>query len=585
MNLQIPTNPLLPQRNLATPRPPRVCFPVLLSGDLVMSSEHLGVSYLCSILKDAGAECKIIEVPFSHDSNTPEIDEIVEWEPDVIGLSLTTITVAHATQLGTALRKRLGQDVYFIAGGALATFLSKELLTNKNWGFLNGLIRGEGDIPIVRFVEAFWGEGDYTTVPNLTWKNTDGTIQENPIALPLENLDLLPEPSRAQFECNNHRMPYLRIATSRGCSGRCTFCNAPHAGNKTAPGKLWRAQSPEKVVEGVEHLYNTYNVNTFDFVDSTFEDPGGASFAKERIRKIAEGFINKNMRVYYNVCMQAKNWSSADKDLIDTLYESGLEKVLIGVESSTQGGLDIWKKRSNVEDNERAITLLRGAGIYVAFGFISFHPWSTFDEIRNNNIFLKNMMGYNLRRFTVRLEMYPGAEVISKLKSEGMLESDFEETLNPLAYRFHDPRIGRLADATSLLYGSMYKEEGVIEKQPSVFEFETYDIVLHTYMSRLKRHCRADQAAMDVILASEEKADGIRDEMVAFNFDLISIFVDKAESETLDDAFALAQAPIVEAYYREQMDRLRTLQLQTSFKLHRQGVSVNEITFSGASKS
>ena len=194
-------------------------------------------------------------------------------------------------------------------------------------------------------------------------------------------------------------------------------------------------------------------------------------------------------------------------------------------------------------------------------------------------------MGYNLRRFTVRLEMYPGAEVISKLKSEGMLESDFEETLNPLAYRFHDPRIGRLADATSLLYGSMYKEEGVIEKQPSVFEFETYDIVLHTYMSRLKRHCRADQAAMDVILASEEKADGIRDEMVAFNFDLISIFVDKAESETLDDAFALAQAPIVEAYYREQMDRLRTLQLQTSFKLHRQGVSVNEITFSGASKS
>lgn len=573
-------NPLRPRASLTEPRPLRICFPILLDGDLVMSSEHLGVSYLVSTMRLAGAECKIVEVSKAAGGDEAAAEAIVAWQPDIIGLSLTTVAVNHATAFCRDLRRRLGNEVYFLAGGPLATFLDKQLLDNPVWGFLDGLVRGEGDIPLIRFAETWWNKGDLNTVPNLTWRDKGGAVQINLTAPSLENLDMLPEPVRDQFEQHNHRMPYLRLATTRGCTGRCTFCNAPHAGNKNAPGKLWRARTPKLIVDEIERLYRQYKFNTFDFVDSTFEDPGGADFAKERIRDIAQDIIDRGLKIYYNVCMQAKNWSDADHDLIDVLYRSGLEKVLIGVESGSSTGLDIWKKKSNVGDNKRAIKLLRDAGVYVAFGFISFHPWSTFDEIRANNLFLRGMMGHNLRRFTVRLELYPGAEVISMLRAEGMLEDSFDATLNPLAYRFHDTRVERLSDASALLYGDLYRDEGVIEKEPSVFQFETYDIVLHTYISRLRRHFADYPNAIEIISMADRDAEDIRTSMSIFNFDLMSDLVDRAENETLSDEYVRAQRPKVEEFFADRIKAFKSLQLRTSMKLHREGLSIKGIQFS-----
>lgn len=573
-------NPLRARTSLTEPRPLRICFPVLLDGDLVMSSEHLGVSYLTSTMRLAGAKCKITEVRATNGGDAAAIQEIVEWRPDIVGMSLTTVTVSHATEFGHSLRESLGDDVYFLAGGPLATFLDKELITNPAWRFLDGLVRGDGDIPLIRFAETWWNKGKLADVPNLTWRDGEGRIHINTMAPPLADLDMLPEPARDQFEQNNRRLPYLRLATTRGCTSRCTFCNAPHAGNKIQPGKLWRARTPKLIVDEIERLYHKYRFNTFDFVDSTFEDPGGVPFAKERVRNIAEEIIKRGLRIYYNVCMQAKNWSEADKDLIDILYRSGLEKVLIGVESGSSIGLNWWKKKSTVDDNKRAIQLLWDAGIYVAFGFIAFHPWSTFGEIRENNRFLRDMMGHNLRRFTVRLELYPGAEVISTLRDDGMLEGAFDSTLNPLAYRFHDPRVERLSDACALLYGDRYRDEGVIEKEPAVFEFETYDVVLHTYISRLRRHFLDHAIASEIISQTDQEAEQIRNSMSAFNFDLVSDLVDRTENETLSDDYVRSLRLRVEEFFAARIKEFKSLQLQTSMKLHREGLSIKGIQFS-----
>ncbi|UXH76098.1 B12-binding domain-containing radical SAM protein [Roseateles amylovorans] len=573
-------NPLRSPVDFTRPRPMRVCFPVLLDGDLVMSSEHLGVSYLVSILRDLGSEVRIIEVASTPTGDVDAIEAVAAFAPDLIGLSLTTVTVSHATAFCAALRERLGPAVAFLAGGPLATFLGTKLLSNPHWGFLDALVRGEGDVPLVRYVEAFWTDRDYRRVPSLSWRNEHGQVIDNLIGSGVPELDMLPEPARDQFEMNGRKLPYLRLATSRGCSARCTFCNAPHAGNKINPGKLWRARSPECVVDEIERLYRTYQFNTFDFVDSTFEDPGGAPFAKQRIAEIAQGIIDRDLKIFYNCCMQAKNWREDDRPLLELLYRSGLEKVLIGIESGSQRGLDRWKKKSTVTDNKRAIDLLRSVGVYVAFGFIAYHPWSAFDEIRENNQFLLEYMGYNLRRYTVRLELYPGAEAVELLRQEGKLHADFDVTLNPLSYDFHDERIQTLSRCTAMLYGERYAEEAVIGEVPAVFEFETYDIVLHTYMSRLRRFFGADARGAEILDATEAKAAAVRQEMSRFNFDLISEMTDLAEAGALTDAFARSQQPAVEAFYRERLKRLRQLQLGTSMQLHRAGLPVRNIQFS-----
>lgn len=569
------TNPLHSTVDFSRPEQMRVCFPVLLDGDLVMSTEHLGVGYLVSILRDAGIDCLVVEI----EDDAAAIERIRQYDPHMIGLSLTTIMVSHATQFSMALRAAL-PDVHFIAGGPLATFLGGRLLDNPNWQFLDALVRGEGDVPMIRYVEAFWTGGDYTHIPAVSWRDAEGQIHENPLGKPLDDLDMLPQPARDQFESHNGKLAYLRIATTRGCSSRCTFCNAPHAGNKLAPGKLWRARTPEKIVNEIDELYHKYNFNTFDFVDSTFEDPGGAPFAKDRIRKIAQGLIDRNLTVYYNCCMQSKNWSEADRDLLQLMFRSGLEKVLIGIESGSQRGLDRWKKKSTVEDNKRAIGLLRSCGIYVSFGFIAYHPWSDFEEIRENNAFLNDFLGHNLRRYTVRLELYPGAEAVTLLRMEGKLHKDFDTSLNPLAYDFQDPRVLRLSQASALLYGEKYASDFSIGKEPAVFEFETYDIVLHTYHSRLQRFCLDNPTALEILASAEEQYTALKRQLADFNYELISNITDAAEQETLTDEYVLSQAPVVENFFRDRLNTFKKVQLQHGIRLHRAGINVREIQYS-----
>lgn len=558
------SNPLLSEVDFTRPRPMRVCFPVLLDGDLVVSSEHLGVSYLVSILRSLGIECRIVEVLPDTDGDECAIAQVLSFQPDLVGLSLTTVSVNHATAFGNALRARLAPSVVFLAGGPLATSLGSKLLRNPNWCFLDALVRGEGDVPLVRYVEALWQHGDFFKVPGLSWRTSQGALIDNPVGHAVVELDLLPEATRDQYELNKGRLPYLRVATTRGCSGRCTFCNAPHAGNKVNGGKLWRTRSSELILDEIERLHRQYQADTFEFVDSTFEDPGGGSLGKRRIREIAQGILDRGLRIHYSCCMQAKNWSEEDRPLLDLLYRSGLEKVLIGIESGSQAGLDIWNKKSTVVDNIRAIGLLREAGIYVEFGFIAYHPWSTFTEIRENNAFLYRYLGQHLRRYTAPLEIYPGAEVVETLRTAGLLHNSFELSLDPLAYDYQDERIGALARHTSLLF----QKEGALQggELPPVFEFERYDLTLSLYLSRLKWRCTYDGCA-HVLAKAGRRVSELRATLSNFNFKLISRLTDLAERGELTEAVVRAERPRVDALYREQLAQMRQLELDLTAQL------------------
>lgn len=566
---------LIPEKNLGVPVPLRVCFPVLLDGDIVMSTEHLGPAYLTAILRKANAECRIFDVPIVNEKKEI-IDEIIAWKPDIIGISLTTISIDHAVSFGRTIRDSLGNKVFILAGGPLATNLGENLLELKDWEFLDALVRGEGEIPMLRLAEAIHTKESFSKIPNLVYR-TPNSIVHNKVGPVLHDLDLLPEPARDQFENHPQKLPYLRISTSRGCTSHCTFCNAPNAKNRLGPGKIWRGRSPEKVVDEIQNLYLKYKCDTFDFVDSTFEDPGGTPAAKERIGKIAEEILKRKMRIYYNCCFQAKNWSKDDLPLLDLLFKSGLEKVLVGIESGSEIGLRRWQKLSSTEDNKRVIKLLREKNIYLAFGFISFHPWSTFEEIDQNNTFLRYQMGHNLRRYTVRLELYPGASVVEQLRAGDLLLPDYDTTLNPMAYKYKDKRVELLASALNGLYGHQYEESCIIKKEPAVFKFETYDIVLHTYRSRIARFLDHNEAGSGILKQCDEEIEIIKKEMAEFNYSLVSEFVDLAEREKLLKEMGWKKSEIVEQYYQKKMSAIQSSQLRASMKLHRAGYSVRSM--------
>lgn len=548
-----------------SPRQMRVCFPVLLDGDLVNNPEHLGVGYLVSILRNLGILCIVIDLPAGSSRDQYYIDKIVSFEPDIIGLSLTNVSVVHATEFGSALKKKLPHGVQFLAGGPLATALGSKLLNNPNWRFLDALVRGEGDVPIVRYVEAFWENGDYSKVPGLSWRTLHGELIDNSIGYGVQDLDNLPEPARDQFMISSGQIPYLRVATTRGCTSSCTFCNAPHSGNKVNQGKVWRSRSSTRVLDEIERLHFEFRADSFEFVDSTFEDPGGGYLGKKRIKEIAEGILDRGLSIFYSCCMRANNWGDQDVPLLELLYRSGLEKVIVGIESGSQSGLDIWGKKTTVEENVRAIRLLRGAGIYVVFGFIAFHPWSTFEEIRENNTFLHVHFGHHLSRYIAPLELYPGAKIINSLRDGNLLHDTFDITLNPFAYDYFDKRIGLLARLCFILTHARERVSNSSKSYPLLFE--DYDMAFSIRLKRLRRQAIDEPKLKAILAVSEQALESIHKQLSDFNYILISRLTDAAESLRLTDLLIDRETLASNIFYEKKYEEIQQIEMQLKKQL------------------
>ncbi|WP_051710796.1 B12-binding domain-containing radical SAM protein [Streptomyces sp. NRRL S-350] len=554
----------------------RVSFVILLDGDLVMSPEHLGVAYMAATLRAAGFSCEIREA--EHGRHQEVVDAIVDYDPGLVCFTLMSLNVPSCVEFCEALRERM-PDVVIACGGPAGTFTGTEVLRANPYADIVAV--GEGEPIILDLVQRLALGEDVTGCPGIAYRDADGKRRQNPARPLIHNLEALPYPARDQLVAHGNKLEYVRVSTSRGCVARCTFCSAPNLGNRVQAGKAWRGVGPGYVLDEVEQLVRNHRFRTFDFIDSTFEDPDGGRVGKKRVRAIAEGILDRGLDIYYNVCMRAENWSDTpeDHDLLDLLVRSGLEKVNVGIESGVASELLLWEKRATVEDNICIIRMLREHGIYLAMGFIPLHPYATVETLTQNADFLREHAGHNLRRLTERLEVYPGTSIARKLEDDGLLGDRYHDTLDPYDYRYQDERVERLAVHFASLYNNEdYHERGVITDQSVVFEFETFNVVVQTFVSRLYRRFHALPGAVELLEQFKAFLHEIRQDMGRQNHEFFMENLDDVLNDRLDTAKRRRQLEQIEDRFGSCIDRIREEQLRVGMRLHRIGADVSAIS-------
>ncbi|HLJ89991.1 MAG TPA: radical SAM protein [Candidatus Angelobacter sp.] len=530
-----------------------VALITLLDGDLVQQPEHLGVAYLAAELRKFGWTAEIFPISASNEAELTA--RIIGMNPRLVGFSLTTISFARATRLGQMIKEALGTGTHITAGGPLVTSLGASLLRNPSWSFLDSAVRGDGEEPIVNLLQALIGDGDLAGVPGLC-RRTFADVICNPLGRPINDLGRYALPARDQIDFGPGMT--ARIASSRGCTSRCSFCNAPNAAN-TLSGKVWRGRTPQSVVDEMEAIYRGMKAQDFEFVDSTFEDPGGTPWAKQRIASIAELILERGLNITFGCCVQAQNWREADAWLIDLLKRAGLQRVLIGVESGSDEALKRWSKKATAADNLRAIGLFRSRSIYVNMGFIMFHPYSTRQEVMENAAFLRAAGCHTLRPFCTRLEVYPGTAVLEELREERLLRPEYERTLDPYAYRFVDADLQRLAYAMALLAGEEYADTGAVTTLPPHLQFGFLDVALHT---KITRKMRSDAMAglptyrfRDFFFEYRAICEGIG----AFNYELFQTIAALVLSGKSPQEAVGGLLDDVQFWYEKKMDEVSSL--------------------------
>jgi radical SAM superfamily enzyme YgiQ (UPF0313 family) len=130
-----------------------------------------------------------------------------------------------------------------------------------------------------------------------------------------------------------------------------------------------------------------------------------------------------------------------EKGLFELMSNTGLFVVYLGIEAGTDDGLRLMNKRMTTEASINAVNILKKLDIKYDFGFMLFHPASTFQSIIENLDFLRKICGDGSSPITF-CKMLPYAEtkVEYELKREGRLKGDpgFED------YDFIDPALNNL---------------------------------------------------------------------------------------------------------------------------------------------
>ncbi len=108
---------------------------------------------------------------------------------------------------------------------------------------------------------------------------------------------------------------------------------------------------------------------------------------------------------------------AVDRELFVEMRDAGLYLVYMGLESGTEDGLKTLHKQISVEQNIRAVEILKEIGLIFEYGFMLFDPSTTFETVRANVGFLRTIVGDGSAGVTFgRMVPYDGTPIKDDLE-------------------------------------------------------------------------------------------------------------------------------------------------------------------------
>lgn len=397
-------------------------------------AQPLGIAYLGAVLQHAGMNVRLLDANFWKMSPSEIVNLVISGDFHLVGLSVSSPAFRDAIKISQKI-KDAKPSTLVIFGGHHATAMHRDII--KNHHTVDLVVRGEGELTLEEIVEPIERSIDRSIdmrlekVLGITYRK--GTkVLVNPPRRTIENLDSLPFPARnllptlEQYSAasafsdpfDGSRKVVGTVLSSRGCPYNCSFCAIPTF-RKSSKGRVWRARTPENVVDEIEQLINQYNAEHIQFVDDNFlvspkRVAGIVREAKKRDIKFSFGFSARSDQI------------ARCSDLLFFLSKNGCVAVEVGIESGSRGVLQRFKKTTSVGINRKALDTLVNIGILPMINFIMFDPETTITELKQNLSFLEKVAAkdYNSSIMYSRLRLYPGTAVYQRMKELRKIRGD-----------------------------------------------------------------------------------------------------------------------------------------------------------------
>jgi radical SAM superfamily enzyme YgiQ (UPF0313 family) len=265
--------------------------------------------------------------------------------------------------------KRINNGCKIVVGGTHPTIDPEGTLANNDFDYL---VRGEGELTFLELVEGKAIE----EIKGLSYRKNDKIIN-NPGRLFIEDLDVLPFPSRDLFINDTRNMDYGNLITGRGCPFSCIYC---------ASNKIWdrktRFRSAQNVLSELAHLKTNYNSPLVYFVDDTF------TLQRERAKEICSGMINDNLGLEWKCDTRI---DCIDYELVDLMKRSGCIRIKIGVETGSERIMKKIKKGLTKKKIRKGVDIIKKVGIPLTVYLMAGFPGETNEDIKETIGFAKEI--------------------------------------------------------------------------------------------------------------------------------------------------------------------------------------------------
>ena len=396
--------------------------------------ENLGLAYLTGTLRHHGHQVRLMSTSHENLSLRQTLREVFKFNPELIGITVLGANAKRTFKLVHELREH-GYRGHITLGGYYPTFHAAELM--RGFPAIDSVVRNEGEMTLLDLVERL-PDGDLSHVLGLSYR--DGAeVKENEQRPFTKTIDELPFPARDFTPHVLRAGSFIHVSTSRGCYANCTFCSIAkffRMGN----GKVWRRRSAESLADEVESLVRRFHANRFKFIDDQFilTQKEGHAFADTFGRELER----RNLKIKFSIACRANN---IEPELFGKLKALGLEKIFVGIESGHQRGLDTFDKETTVEMNNQALATLRAMDLQYDVGFILIDPYTTYEELKQNLLYLAQQKALIKKRgsylsVTSSLMAYGGTPIYDRLVKERRLLGDF---VNGFYYQIADKEVRR----------------------------------------------------------------------------------------------------------------------------------------------
>lgn len=339
-------------------------------------AEPIDVLQIATIVKQKHQNVKVIDMDVNSMDNT--INNYLEEKNIIIFVYdyQLPLHTSETIQNIFEIVKNTDKQSKFIIIGKTSSYYHEKFLNSG----IDVVIKGIAENIINDVIECIFDKEKLLNIPNIVIKDNGNIISTKEKRI-INNFKQLPYPNRELLDISKY-MDTRTIVTSRGCTGKCSFCTTPtFFGN-------WSGKSALQIIEEIEYLIKVYKTTKIIFLDDNM------TINKNRMIELCKYIKLRNIKCLFG-CLSSINYY--DKEMFEIMYNAGFRWVHFGIESGSEKVLKLMNKNMDIKTIKQVINEVKQIGFRVRTSIILDYPKSTKEDIIKTKELILELMPHEIR--------------------------------------------------------------------------------------------------------------------------------------------------------------------------------------------